>query len=215
MTPQLLKLRQDGYNAELSFANKDLALYNNLLAGIKAAVPSLVVTQAVLQSLLANPQLYAYNTLIGANPVTLGGQPVPQAQAINLITYPAGWLTVIALANAFNLDYATNTVYQFPPPFDASYKVNRLSIANIVISGSVFVLTAAYLAQLNTNYSIYTTSDKQNNILAALNTLYPILTNLKTLGASCTSAFTLKQLGVFEDINGNFVFDPTLFVSAQ
>lgn len=214
MTPQLLSYDQQAHDVELGFANQDLAIYNTFLSAIQAAEPSITWTIAAINSLLANPILYAFNAITNNTPVTVDGLPVPQEQAMQMIQIPTGWQTIISLANNLNADLQTNTVYQAYSIKRGNRLFNRLSLANVEIDSGVFALTSAYTTALTAKYQIYTSTDQQNTVLTLLTNIYDNLTALKTAGASFTSDYTLRQLGVMDTTTSSVLsYDPTSFVT--
>lgn len=214
MTPILLNYDQPTHDIELGFANQDLAKYNTLLAAIATEIPALTLDIAGFTSLLNNPQLYAFEYIVGGPTLIVGGITYNQQQAMQMVQIPAAWLIVINLVNAFNADFQTNTVYKYRSIQTDERLVNRLSISNIAIVSNVFVLTTAYTTALTAKYSIYTTSDKQNSIYAALDTIFTTCQTLKTLGASFTADKTLRDLGVFDNLDGvTLTFNATGFVT--
>jgi len=213
MIPILLDYDQQQHDTVLAFANQDLALYNALLAAINTAVPGLDLDIAGFTALLNNPQLAAFENIVGGDSLVIGGVTISQPEAMKMVALTPGWVTIIGLVVAFNADFQTNTVYKYFSMKAGNKLVNRLPIANIEIVSGVFALTSAYTTALTAKYSIYTTTDNQNAVYALLNDIYTACNSLKALQAGITASVKLSQLGITNTLGGTtMAFNPTTFV---
>jgi len=214
MVPILLKFDQQTHDVELGFANQDLAIFNNLLAGINAAIPSLTLTISDFAQLMSDPAGYAFDFIVAGNPLTIGGAPISREVAMTMVEIPDDWKLIISLVNAVNLKLTENTVYKYLSALKGNLQFNRLSITYIEIDNNVFALTAAFTNALAAKYSVYTNTDKQNSIYALLNDIFNNCTQLKTAGASFTGGITLAQLGIIDTANSQVLqFDPSIFLT--
>src|SRR3569833_493903 len=139
-------------------------------SAILQAMPDLQLDMAAISSLMADPDGFAFDSIIGNNPLTLGGVPVTREVAMSMVVVPDAWQTIINAVKVVNQDLAINTVYNYQYKGTSGGPLTpRLAMSNIQIANNSFSLTTAYTAGLNNKYSVYTTSDKQNAINTALN----------------------------------------------
>ena len=194
MDPITLQFQGGYYNQELRLANIDLALYNGVLNIIMANAPDIAMTINVFRAIMADPQGYAFDAIVGDNPLTIGGVPVSRSKAMGLIDMPLGWQNIITAATALSLDLSTNTLGK--KMYGNDQLTDRLAVSEIDFANGALILSAAYLENLSAKYSIYTKNDNQVNAYNLLQTLFQTYTALRALGAPIGLETSFEDLGV-------------------
>jgi len=198
MEKQLIKFKEIHHSNELAVANKDLNIYNKLLSDLKPFIAALDIelTTELITALLNNPKEYAFDSVIGQNPLTIGGIPVSKAKAMDFVEMPPAWTSIINLISAFNKGMIELPFYKNNSQGEANY--NRITIQYLHLENGLFALTPSFLSDLKEKHSIYTTTEKQNRVLDLLKGIYKNYEELAAIDPFV--GITLESVGIIRGV---------------
>lgn len=179
MEKRLIKFHEHNHNKELKFANIDLSAYNTLLSTIKPHLASLNIQldKDLICALLKNAKGYAFDTVVGDNPLTLGGAPISKQKAMEFIEMPSDWVAIIKAVEDFNKELV-QTPFHKERVQDVG-GMSRIGLEKFEILDEVFVMKSEHLTDLKEKHSIYTNSEKQNQVHDELIKIYEGFEKLK------------------------------------
>jgi hypothetical protein len=214
MKRELIKFNQGQHDNELRYANNDLSSYNKLLKSIQpiANTIGLAIDKNVFSALLQNPKEYAFDTIVGDKPLTIGGAPVTKTKAMDLIEMPDGWVKIIKLVDDFNNELIKNPVHVIPHGNPSNVK--RVGLECFEIVKDEFVLDKEYVEQLKNKHASYTENEIHNTALKHIDTLKNCFVELGKLGCSVHGESKLSDFG-FHNTSDNtgFSFDASTVIN--
>jgi hypothetical protein len=209
----LIKFQKLHHDEELKFANKDLAHYNGLLSVIKKQVPGFNITIGAIANLLENPAEFAFDIVVGDNPLTIAGARVNKKKAMDLIELPDNWKAVIKAAEKLNRDFSENSVHKNGVFYAVNSAINRLNISDLEVVKNEFVLSSIFIDSLKEKHSLYTKNEKQEKLLMHFSALSSTINEMSKLGVNFNDRIELYEIGFIKkgnDGNGySFEFEPT------
>jgi hypothetical protein len=214
MESKLIKFNQVNHDNELHYAETDLKAYNRLLKDIKPFAVNVGVTvdKALIVALLNNPKEFAFDAVVGNNPLTIGGAPVSKKKAMDLIDMPEAWVKIISRVDEFNQELIKNPVHNIPHQNPASY--SRVGLESFELVNNEFVLSTDFVDQLKSKHSQFTENETHNTALKHIVTLNDCLKGLSKLGCSIHGGATLNDFGYYRlSQDGNeFGFDTSVVI---
>lgn len=197
METKLIKFYEGRFNAELSYAEKDLASYNSLLKAIApfAKNVGLSLDKETVSELLRDAKSHAFDNLVAGAPLTIAGVTVSRKKAIDLIEIPDDWQKIIDQVDVFTAQNAKQSFHEFPGGF-GSTRFDKIGIGQFDIVNGAFVLSDQFLNALKQKHSSYTRTEKQNKALAAIENIQKSLIVINDLTNIVGSATTLLSLGI-------------------
>ncbi|WP_295714163.1 hypothetical protein [Mucilaginibacter sp.] len=200
MKKRLLNFDKISYERELKFADKDLSLFNNVLAVVKTSVSDLKIDETSFSQLLKSPKEYGFDILVGSNPLTIGGITVSKEKAMDFVEMPSNWLAVIKIVNEFKRDRNDNPSHiKDHPQWSRETNPTRLELSDIELVKGQFVLKKSFIERTENQFSVYTQNDKQNQVHDTLTSIYDGLCKLKEVAPQHFNfrgeSFGLEDLG--------------------
>jgi hypothetical protein len=212
MNKILIKFKEAEYKEALTFAEKDLQIYNSLLKKILLCVPDFEWNISEFPKLIENPTEFAFDKVV-EGPLTIGGVPVSKEKAMGLVEMPKEWLAVIESVKDFQKQIAERPVYRNPGSDQTKYP-GMLTLSDLQLSNDSFELTTTFSNKLKESYSVYAQNENQVQAFKHLQTLYKSFIELQKLGVSFGKDLSLEEIG-FSQSGGIFdapyrlTFDPT------
>jgi hypothetical protein len=210
----LVKFYKHHHDEELKHANIDLAHYNALLTVLKKQIPDLEITITSIAGLLANPPEFAFDMVVGDNPLTIAGAKVNKKKAMEFIELPDCWKLVIKAAEKLNKDFSENPVHKNGVYHAGNGALDRLSLSNLKVENNQLILSAEFTKSLTDKHSLYTQNEKQEKLYKLYQSICNSVIELHKLGVPFNDDLSLYEIGFIKQGSHSegftFSFEPTI-----
>lgn len=173
----LLSHDKRGFDKALKLINADLAIYNNLVEVINENTDKFAVNKENIQTLLADPKGFLFDLIVDKSHMSFNGLPINKRKAIELIDFPKELNIIIS-----EFQSAKTELSKVGHEINSDVIIDRLSLANIEIVADRFVLTTAYLSELESEFSSYTRNENQNEAFKLMQQFDNIIDRLLKIG---------------------------------
>ncbi len=178
MKPKLISFEKDSYETALRLSNNDLQAYNKILSAIIENEPAVKISVENIVVIYNNPKEYAFDCLVGDNPLNIAGVTVNKQKAMDLIDLPQSWLNVINVVLAIKSDFDITPTHEI----SRDEHISRVSFSDIELKNNCFILSGEYLKNLKYSYSLYTKNEQQNKAHDLLIGIHESLLELSKMG---------------------------------